>query len=119
MAMPPVSDAVFVGSPVLNRLLDLVRRGSFLGGAFRQGNKLVVRGEAERDDLADSETGIKRFAGKKVMAEVLLGANRPVLGFEGKDAAEKEQEQEAYIQNYDQRGAVQAVVVADGVVEVD
>ncbi|MCC6344997.1 MAG: hypothetical protein IT166_22540 [Bryobacterales bacterium] len=53
------------------------------------------------------------------MAEVLLGADGAILCLEREDAAEKEEEQETDIQNHDQRGAVQPVVIADGEIEVD
>ena len=74
-------DPVGVGSPALDRHLDIFCGQVFFGRSLRQGHKFLVAGKPEADDLADGQPGIQQLSGERVVTQVFFGADGAVLGF--------------------------------------
>src|ERR1035437_145514 len=108
------SDPVLVGAPRLDGLLDVLGREILVGRARRQSHKLAIGGEAQR-----REARVQQFAGHDEMPKVLFGANGPILRLQRESSCVVGQQQRAEGKHQDQGSAVEPLMIADGMVEVD
>lgn len=79
-------DAVVIGTPVDDGILDGFLIHVFCEGSVGELGEFVIGGEAEADELGDGELINMRavsFGEQRVEAEALFEADDAVLGFEG------------------------------------
>src|SRR5260370_15519906 len=96
------SDPVFVSAPRLDCLLDVLRREILVGRAERQGHKLRVGSEAQRDNLEHGEARVQELAGHDEVAEGLFGANWAILRLQPATPRGEKEEQHAQGDDYGQ-----------------
>ena len=107
-------DALVVGLPVDDALLDLLFGEAFFDGAEGEGGEFCVGGEAEADDLTHGERGEGEevFRGEQqVVAQPLFAADDAVLQADRISADLEGEHQENYGDQDDPKAAVQVRVV--------
>src|SRR5664280_1559530 len=113
------SDPVLVGAPRLDGLLDVLGRELLVGRARRKSQKLAIGGEAQCHNLHRREARVQQFAGHDEMPKVLFGANGPILRLQRESSCVVGEQQHAEGKHQDQGSAVEPLMIADGMVEVD
>lgn len=81
--------------------------------------ELAVAGEPQRDDLPDRKARVEQFPGEDVAAKVLLRTDGAVLRLQGEDAAVKVEQEHAGGEDGDETCAVEALMIADRLPDVD
>lgn len=100
------SDAVCVGAPVLDGLLDFFLAHSFVGGTFGERRPLGIGSKAQANDLAHGETRIQVRSGQLLRAQSLLETDDTILCLEGKQSAVERGTTKGKRRCYQQRGGI-------------
>lgn len=108
-----------ISAPVLHLHLDRFRIEILCNRLSDEGQILLVRGKAQCNDLLHRQARVKQLSRHGEVAQVFFRPNRTVLGLQRKGAAEESHQKHTGGKHYKKRSAVEALVVANGVEEVD